>query len=44
MLFSIFVMHANIAETRKLANTTIYGLGLANYFGGENPEMAKHVQ
>ena len=31
--FSILIMYANIAEIRKLANITIYGLRSANYFG-----------
>ena len=35
--FSILIMHANIAEIRKLANITIYGLRLANYFGFQIP-------
>ena len=33
IFFSILVMHANIAEIRKLASVTIYGLGSTNYFG-----------
>ena len=36
-LFSILVIHANIAKIRKLANTTIYGLKSANYFGFQIP-------
>ena len=31
--FSILLIHANIAEIRKLVNTEIYGLRSSNYFG-----------